>query len=62
MVISLLLYFSKIYSQPVYKGHPEEPEYVLFKSSCPLSYRLKFYALFINGGNDAVLYTQRFVI
>ena len=35
--------------KPVYKGHLRLHENVSFMSSCPLKYRLKLYALFING-------------
>jgi hypothetical protein len=36
----------------VYIGHSSEPEKV------PFIYRLKLYALFINGENEAALYKQ----
>ena len=42
--------------KPVYKGHLKEPENV------PFIYRLKLYALFMNGENEAALYRQWFVI
>ena len=39
-------------TKPVYKGHSREPENV------PFLYRLKLYALFINGKNETALYKQ----
>jgi len=38
--------------KPVYKGHSREPDNV------PFIYRLKLYALFINGENEDALYRQ----
>jgi hypothetical protein len=42
--------------KPVYKNHTREPENVSF------IYRLKSYALFINGENETAFYRQWFVI
>jgi hypothetical protein len=43
--------------KPVYKGHSREPENALYQQ-LPFIYRLKLYALFINGENKASLYIQ----
>jgi hypothetical protein len=42
--------------KPVFKGHSREPEQL------PFIYRLRLYALFINGENENALYRQGFVI
>ena len=42
--------------KPVYTGHSRQPENV------PFIHRLKLNALFINGGDEAALYRQWFVI
>ena len=46
--------------KPVYKGHSMEPEKVVLWALN--IYRLKWYALFINGRNETCLYRQWFVI
>ena len=43
---------------PVYKGHTREPENVAFISCSLYIYRLRLYALFINGKNETALYRQ----
>ena len=45
IIVTIYIYIVK----PVYKGHLRLHENVSFMSSCPLKYRLKLYALLING-------------
>jgi hypothetical protein len=44
--------------KPVYKGHSREPKKCALYEHLPFIYRLKLYALFINGGNEAALNRQ----
>jgi len=44
--------------KPVYKGHSMEPVNVAFYEQLSFIYRLRLYALFINGKNETALYRQ----
>jgi hypothetical protein len=48
--------------KPVYKGHSREHETFGLYEQLSFIYRLKLYALFINGKNKTALYRQWFVI
>ena len=56
LLVNLVHCFNTV--KPVYKGHSREPE----NEQLLFIYRLKLYALFINGENEAALYRQWFVI